>query len=68
MTTTLPLHLKDLEHRAAVLHLALDGLRAAWAKSQVAIVDFDCVLYAAEKLRRHIEGLRVECEYNQGGH
>ena len=43
MTTSLPLHLKELEHRAAVLQLSLQGLRAAWASNAVAQVDFDVV-------------------------
>jgi hypothetical protein len=67
MTTSLPLHLKDLEHRAAVLQLSVQGLRAAWARNAVALVDFDAVLHSAEKLRAHLEGVRIECEYNQGG-
>jgi len=67
MTTTLPLHLKDLEHRAAVLQLSLQGLRAAWASNAVALVDFDAVLHSAEKLRAHLQGARIECEYAEGG-
>jgi hypothetical protein len=60
-------HLKDIEHRAAVLSLSIEGLRSTWARNAVALVDFDVVIHSAEKLRRHIEGLRIECEYNQGG-
>jgi hypothetical protein len=67
MITPLPLHLKDLEHRAAVVQLSLQGLRAAWASNAVALVDFDAVIHSAEKLRAHLEGVRIECEYNQGG-
>jgi len=67
MTTTLPLHLKDLEHRAAVLQLSLQGLRAAWAGNAVALVDFDVVCHSAGKLRAHLEGVRIECEYAEGG-
>jgi hypothetical protein len=67
MTTSLPLHLKDLEHRAAVLQLSLQGLRAAWASNAVAAVDFDAVCHSAEKLRAHLEGVRIEAEYSQGG-
>ena len=67
MTTSLPLHLKDLEHRAAVLQLSLQGLRAAWASNAVALVDFDAVCHSAEKLRAHLEGVRIELEYSQGG-
>ncbi len=68
MTTTLPLHLRDLEHRAAVLYLSLQGLRTAWATNAVALVDFDAVIHSAEKLRAHLEGVRIEAEYGQGGH
>jgi len=68
MTTSLPLHLRDIEHRAAVLQLSLQGLRAAWASNAVALVDFDVVVHSAEKLRAHLEGVRIECEYAEGGH
>jgi hypothetical protein len=64
MTT---LHLKDLEHRAAVLQLSLQGLRAAWESNEVAQVDFDAVLHSTGKLRAHLEGVRIELEYSQGG-
>ncbi len=66
MSATLPLDLKELEHRAAVLHLSLQGLRAAWARNAVAQVDFDAVLHSAELLRSHIQGVRIEREYAQG--
>jgi hypothetical protein len=65
--TSLPLHLKDLEHRAAVLGLSLQGLRAAWAGNAVALVDFDAVCSSAEKLRAHLQGARIEFEYAEGG-
>jgi hypothetical protein len=68
MSTSLPLHLKDLEHRAAVLSLSIQGLRAAWASTAVSQVDFDAVCHSAEKLRSHLEGVRIELEYSQGGH
>jgi hypothetical protein len=68
MITTLPLHLKELEQRAAVLQLSLQGLRAAWAGNTVALVDFDAVVHSAGKLRAHLEGVRIECEYAEGGH
>ena len=68
MTPTLPLHLKDLEHRAAVLGLSLQGLRAAWATRAVAQADFDAVCHSAEKLRAHLQGVRIEAEYANGGH
>jgi hypothetical protein len=67
MTTTLPLHLKDLEHRAAVLSLSIQGLRAAWVSTAESQVDFDAVCASAEKLRAHLEGVRIEFEYSQGG-
>jgi hypothetical protein len=66
MTPSLPLHLKELEHRAAVLQLSLHGLRAAWAGNAVALVDFDAVCFSAEKLRAHMQGARIECEYAEG--
>ncbi len=64
--TTLPLHLQDLEHRAAVLHLSILGLRNVWATYEVARVDFDAVLHSAEKLKNHIQGVRLECEDAEG--
>jgi len=67
MTTSLPLHLKDLEHRAAVLQVSLQGLRSAWASNAVAQFDFDVVCHSAEKLRAHLQGVRIECEYAKGG-
>jgi len=67
MTGSLPLNLRELEHRAAVLWLSLQGLRAAWASHSVALVDFDVVVHSAEKLRAHLEGVRIELEYSQGG-
>jgi hypothetical protein len=66
MTPSLPLHLKELEHRAAVLQLSLQGLRAAWAGNAVAVVDFDAVCLSAEKLCSHLQGVRLECEYAEG--
>ena len=67
MTSTLPLHLKDLEYRAAVLQLSLQGLRAAWASNAVAQVDFDVACHSAGELRAHLQGVRIECEYAEGG-
>jgi hypothetical protein len=66
-TTSLPLHLIELEHRAAVLQLSLLGLRAAWPSNAVAQIDFNVVCHSADKLRAHIEGVRLECEYANGG-
>jgi hypothetical protein len=67
MTPSLPLHLQELEHRAAILQLSLQGLRASWASNAVAQVDFDVVCHSAEKLRAHLQGVRIECEYAKGG-
>lgn len=66
-TTSLPLHLIELEHRAAVLQLSLLGLRAAWANNAVAQVDFDVICHSADKLRAHLQGVRIEAEYAEGG-
>jgi hypothetical protein len=30
-------------------------------------VDFDAVCFSAEKLRAHLQGARIECEYAEGG-
>ncbi len=45
----------------------VQGLRAAWASKAVAHVDFDVVCHSAEKLRSHLQGVRIECEYAEGG-
>jgi hypothetical protein len=66
-TTSLPLHLIELEYRAVALQLSLQGLRAAWASNAVSQADFDVVCHSAEKLRAHLQGTRIECEYAQGG-
>jgi hypothetical protein len=66
MTPSLPFDLKELEHRAAVLQLSLQGLRAAWTGNAVALVDFDAVCSSAEKLRAQLQGTRIECEYAEG--
>lgn len=65
--TTLPMHLKELEHRAAVLHLSLQGLRTASASKAGAQVDFDVVVHSADKLRSHIQGVLVAYEDAKGG-
>jgi len=49
-----------------VLQLSLQGLRAAWARNAVAQGDFDVVCHSAEKLRSHLQGVRIECEYAEG--
>jgi hypothetical protein len=65
-TTSLPLHLIELEYRAVALQLSLQGLRAVWASNAVAQVDFDVVCHSAEKLRSHLQGVRIECENAEG--
>jgi hypothetical protein len=45
----------------------VQGLRTAWASNAVAQVDFDVICDSAEKLRSHLEGVRIELEYSQGG-
>ena len=67
MTGSLPLNLNELEHSAAVLWLSLQGLRAAWASNAIAQGDFDVVCHSAEKLRAHLQGVRIEWEYARGG-
>ena len=66
MNPTLPLHLIELEQRVAVLQLSLQGLRAAYATDPAARADFDAVSHDAGKLRSHLAGLRIECEYAGG--
>ena len=66
MTTAVPLHLIELEQRVAVLQLSLQGLRATYATDAAARADFDAVTHDADKLRAHVAGLRIECEYRQG--
>jgi hypothetical protein len=60
------LHLKDLEQRVAVLQLSITGLRATYATDTVSRADFDAVWHDAAKLRAHLEGVRIECEYARG--
>jgi hypothetical protein len=66
VTATLPLHLTELEQRVAVLQLSIQGLRAVYATDPAARADFDAVTHDAAKLRSHVAGLRIECEYAQG--
>lgn len=66
MTAALPLHLTELEQRVAVLQLSIQGLRATYATDAAARSDFDAVTHDAAKLRAHVAGLRIECEYSQG--
>jgi hypothetical protein len=68
MTPSLPLHLKELEQRVAVLQLSTQGLRAAYGSDPAAQADFDAVCHDATKLRGHLQGVRIECEYAEGGH
>ena len=67
MTAALPLHLKELEQRVAVLQLSIQGLRATYAPDKVARADFDAVWHEAAKVRAHLEGVRIEIEYARGG-
>lgn len=67
MTTSLALHLTELEQRVAVLQLSLQGLRATYATDPTARADFDAVAHDATKLRSHLAGVRIELEYSQGG-
>jgi len=62
----LPLHLKELEQRMAVLQLSIQGLRATYGADPAARADFDAVCHDAVKLRSHLQGVRIECEYAQG--
>lgn len=57
--TSLPLHLKELEHRAAVLQLSLQGLRAAWAGNAVALVGLRRRLLQ----RREAQGASSRCPH-----
>ena len=66
MFPTLELHLTELEQRVAVLQLSIQGLRAAYATDASARADFDAVTHDAGKLRAHVAGLRIECEYAGG--
>ena len=63
----LPLHLKELEQRVAVLQLSIQGLRATYGADPAARADFDAVCHDAVKLRSHLHGVRIELEYSQGG-
>jgi uncharacterized small protein (DUF1192 family) len=66
MTAALPLHLKELEQRVAVLQLSIQGLRATYGADPAARADFDAVCHDAVKLRSHLQGVRIECEYAEG--
>ncbi len=61
------MHLKELEQRVAVLQLSIQGLRATYASDAMARADFDAVVDDATKLRSHVKGVRIECEYAEGG-
>jgi hypothetical protein len=67
MTASLPLHLKELEQRVAVLQLSIQGLRATYGTDPAARADFDSICHGATKLRSHLAGVRIELEYSQGG-
>lgn len=66
MTAALPMHLKELEQRVAVLQLSIQGLRAAYGAAPAAQADFDAVCHDATKLRAHFQSVRIECEYAEG--
>jgi hypothetical protein len=67
MIGSLAFHLTELEQRVAVLQLSVQGLRATYATDAVAGADFDAVTHDAAKLRSHVAGLRIECEYAEEG-
>lgn len=67
MADSLTFHLSELEPRAAVLQLSIQGLRATYAADPAARADFDAVCNDATKLRAHFQGVRIECEYAEGG-
>ena len=60
MTTSLPLHLKEIEDRTILLGLAIQGLAAAYGQDEAVRPDFDAVVHATAKLMAHIHGVRVE--------
>jgi hypothetical protein len=65
MTAALPLHLTELVQRVTVLQLSLRGLRATYATDADARADFDAVCHDANKLRAHLDGVRID--YVNGG-
>jgi hypothetical protein len=66
MADSLTFHLTELEQRVAVLRLSVQGLRATYALDATARADFDAVCHDATKLRAHLQGVRIECEYAEG--
>jgi uncharacterized small protein (DUF1192 family) len=62
----LPLHIKELEQRVAVLQLSIQGLRATYGADPAARADFDAVCHDAVKLRSHLQGVWIEAEYAEG--
>lgn len=67
MADSLTVHLTELEQRVAVLQLSIQGLRATYGANPAARADFDAVCHDAVKLRSHLQGVRIECEYAKGG-
>ena len=67
ITTSLLFRLIELEQRVAVLQLSLQGLCAAYATDATARADFDTVAHHTSILRSQLAGVRIECEYAQGG-
>jgi uncharacterized small protein (DUF1192 family) len=66
MIASMSLHLTELEQRVAVLQLSIQGLRATYGADPAARADFDAVCHDAVKLRSHLQGVRIECEYAEG--
>jgi hypothetical protein len=63
---SLTFQLTELEQRAAVLQLSIQGLRATYGADPAARVDFNAVCHDAVNLRSHLQGVRIECEYAEG--
>jgi hypothetical protein len=64
--STLALHVTELEQRVAILQLSIQGLRATYGSDPAARADFDAVCHDVNKLRSHLQGVRIECEYADG--
>lgn len=67
MTASLTVDLRELEQRVTVLQLSVQGLRATYGADPAARADFDAVCHDAVNLRSHLQGVRIECEYAEGG-
>jgi hypothetical protein len=68
MTANLSFHFAELEQRVAVSAALDPGLRPSYGADPAARADFDAVCRDATKLRAHLQGVRIECEYAEGGH